>query len=181
MNLVENSNDLKKSNPKKKIDYSRVGTLLIGLFLNNFVFFGIIGAKYGENPIDNRLIWYYQFFFSTYDNLTMMRFWDYGGMILSLFLIGFFWTSREEISLYGIKYTMYFLPITTINSILWYWFNTGNLGQGLLLLFGHLEGYLTIFLTLIILGFGSFVGLKFKQYGLYKRDIIELSSNIKSD
>jgi len=160
---------------QRRINYSRIGALIIALFLNNFVFFGLIGAKYGENPVDNRLIWYYQFFFNTYDESTAMQIWDYGGLVFVLFIIGLFLTYRENVSLYGIKYTLYFAPITTITSILWYWINTGQLGQAFMLLFGKFQGYFTIFITFIILGFGSFVGLKLKQYSLLKQDTIEVN------
>ncbi len=158
---------------RKRIDYSRIGSLLVALTANFFGFFGIICAKYGENPVDERLIWYYQLFFKTYDETIKMRIVDYGGLMVILLLIGFFITYREDISLYGIKYTLYFVPLTTFFSLLWYWINTGNLGQGLGLLFGNIRGYLTFFITFLLLILGSFVGLKFKQYSLMKRNIIK--------
>ncbi|MHA1748289.1 MAG: hypothetical protein ACTSYF_06550 [Promethearchaeota archaeon] len=167
---------------KKKIDYSRIGALLLALFVNFFGFFGIMCAKYGENPVDSRLIWYYQLFFKTYDNTLKMKLGDYGGLIIILFLIGFFLTYREDISLYGVKYSLYFIPITSFFSLLWYWVNTGELVYGLKLLLGDVRGYLTIFITFLIIGFGSFLGLKFKQYSLMKRKIIKLHINpIKSE
>ena len=153
-----------------------LSSLLIALFSIGYAYFGIICAKYGENPVDDRLIWYYQLFFSTYDGATEMQLWDYGGMVLILLLVGFFLTYREDISLYGVKYTLYFVPITTFFSLLWYWINTGQLGQGLVLLFGNFRGYLTILITIILLGSGSFIGLKFKQYALFKRKIIVINS-----
>ena len=162
---------------------------MAALGANFFGFFGIICAKYNQTSpyvheyhVDARLIWYYQLFFKTYDETIEMRIWDYGGLIIILFLIGFFLTIREDISLYGVKYTLYFVPLTSLFSLLWYWVNTGNFGEGLVLLFGNIEGYLTIFLTFLILGFGSFLGLKFKQYTLLKRQVIEKNVvSIKSE
>ena len=166
------TNQTSSMKPLKRIDYSRIGALLIGLFANFFGFFGLICAKYGENPVDERLIWYYQLFFNTYDESMEMQIWDYGGLVLILLLIGFFLTYREDISLYGVKYSFYFVPLTIFFSLFWYWINVGELGQGFVLLFGNINGYLTIFITFLIFGFGSFLGLKFKQYSLMKRKVI---------
>ncbi len=159
--------------PRKRVDYSRIGSLLVALCADFFGFFGLICAKYGENPVDERIIWFYQLFFTTYDTSVAMRFWDYGGMILILIFIGFFLTYREEISLYGIKYTLYFGPLTIIFSLLWYWINTGDLAQGFGFLFGNIKGYLTFLITFLLLLLGSYLGLKFKQYSLMKRNIIK--------
>ncbi|RLI66428.1 MAG: hypothetical protein DRO88_01815 [Promethearchaeia archaeon] len=158
--------------PKHPKDYSRLATIILGLYALVFGFFGILCAKYGDNSVDDRLIWHFMLYFKGYDPETPLKVWDFGGMPLILILIGFFFVYREEISLYGFKHVLYILPLPTLISLIWYWINLNNLSEGLRLQFGTLNGYLTIIIDSLLLFFGAFIGYKIKQYVLFKQGVI---------
>ena len=143
------------------------------VLVNLLLFFGYICNFYGEEPIDASLIWYYQLFFQVTVSKTIFGLRVIPVLPLILIFIGFYLTKREEVSLKGIKISLYFVPITTIFSILWYWINTEQIsGEPLNLLFGYFQGYLTILITMVLVLLGSYLGIKTKQYKLLKRNLL---------
>ncbi|MHA1746349.1 MAG: hypothetical protein ACTSWW_10145 [Promethearchaeota archaeon] len=158
----------------KFIDYNRVGSIVFMVLVIFLGFFGAICNYYGEEPIDASLIWYYQLFFQVTLSNTTMGLQLIPVLPVILIFIGFYLTQREEVSLKGIKISLYFVPLTTFFSILWYWINIEQIsGAPFLLLFGSFEGYLTILITTVCILFGSYIGIKVKQYALLKRKLLK--------
>ena len=157
----------------KYINYNRIGVFVAMFFVDLYLFFGFICNYYGETEINNSLIWYYQLFFQIGILKDVFILKNIPILIIILIAIGFFITQREEISLKGIKLSLYFVPITLIFSIIWYWINVEVITvEPIVLLFGNIRGYITIVLTALLIMFGSFIGIKTKQYKLMKRKII---------
>ncbi len=79
-------------------------------------------------------------------------------------LVCFLLTFFEEIPYYGIKNSLWFVPITVTFSIFWYWMIFGFSFEPFVLLFGHYNGYLNIIILTAINLSSSFAGMKIKQY-----------------
>lgn len=84
-------------------------------------------------------------------------------------LVCFLLTYAEEIPYYGIKSSLWFVPITVTFSIFWYWMIFGVSLEPFRLLFGHFNGYLNILILTAINLSSSFAGMKTKQYILEKQ------------
>ncbi|MHA1776740.1 MAG: hypothetical protein DRO88_10065 [Promethearchaeia archaeon] len=157
----------------KYINYNRIGAIFFIILLIFIGFFGFICNYYGEGPIDSSLIWYYQLFFKVTLSKNIFLLKSIPVLPLILTFTGYYLTNREELSLKGIKISLYFIPLTHLLSILWYWFNVSQINiEPIRLLFATWQGYLTIFLTIACILFGSFIGIKVKQYKLLKRKLI---------
>ena len=157
----------------KYINFNRIGIIFFMILFDLFLFFGFICNYYDQNEINNSLIWYYQLFFKVglVKDVVILK--DIPVLMLILIFIGYTITKQEEISLKGVKYSLSFVPITLLFSIIWYWINKETFsGEPFVLLFGRYQGYITILLTLGLILFGSYLGLKVKQYRLWKRNII---------
>jgi len=158
----------------KFINYNRIGAIVFMILVNLLLFFGYICNYYGEEPINSSLIWYYQLFSQVKISKTISVFRVIPVLPLILIFIGLYLTQREEVSLKGIKISLYYVPITTFFSILWYWINAEQIsGEPLILLFGHLEGYVTMLITMALILFGSYLGIKIKQFKMLKRNLLK--------
>jgi len=158
----------------KFVNYNRIGSIVFMVLVNLFLFFGYICNYYGEEPINESLIWYYQLFFKVKVSKTISGLNMIPVLPLILIFIGFYLTKREEVSLKGIKISLYFVPITSIFSILWYWINTEQIsGVPFNLLFGDFQGYLTILITMALILFGSYIGIKTRLYRLLNRNLLK--------
>lgn len=79
-------------------------------------------------------------------------------------IVCFLLTYTEEIPYYGIKNSLWFVPITVTFSIFWYWMIFGFSVEPFVLLFGHYNGYLNIIILTAINLSSSFAGMRIKQY-----------------
>ncbi|GAH55094.1 unnamed protein product [marine sediment metagenome] len=149
---------------KLKIDFSRQGNFILAVLLIHFVFFGYISNVY-EKTIGNRVLFLYQVLFNPISILSLFI------LIAIVFILGF----REQFFEYGIKNSIWLIPVIVIESWIWYMF-INSFQADLLELFGTLlltyfvsfEAYLTIF---ILLGInilsailGTFAKRKYKEY-----------------
>jgi len=158
----------------KFVNYNRIGAIVFMVLVNLLLFFGYICNFYVEEPINESLIWYYQLFLKVNISKTISVLNVIPVLPLILIFIGFYLTKNEEVSLKGIKISLYFVPITSIFSILWYWINTEQInGEPFILLFGYFQGYLTILITMALILFGSYISIKTKQYKLLKRNLLK--------
>ncbi|MBY9009533.1 MAG: hypothetical protein KGD74_06680 [Candidatus Lokiarchaeota archaeon] len=149
---------------KLKIDFSRQGNFILAVLLIHFVFFGYISNVY-EKSIGNRVLFLYQVLFDPIAILSLFI------LIAIVFILGF----REQFFEYGIKNSIWLIPVIVIESWIWYMF-INSFQADLLVLLGTLfityfvsfEGYLTIF---ILLGInilsailGAFAKRKYTEY-----------------
>ena len=149
---------------KLKIDLSRQGNFIMAVILIHFLFFGYISNVY-EKTIGNRVIFLYQVLFNPISILSLFI------LIAIVFFLGF----REQFFEYGIKNSIWLIPVIIIESWIWFMF-INSFQANLLELFATLfityflsfESYLTI---LILLGInilsailGAFSKQKYKEY-----------------
>lgn len=108
------------------------------------------------------IIWSYQAYIQTFFVPALI-----------LFFVCFLLTFKEDIPYYGIKSSIWLIPITILISFIWYWVSdvNGISIQPFILLFGTLNGYLTIFIIMALNLSGSLLGMKVKQFILAKRDL----------
>jgi hypothetical protein len=84
-------------------------------------------------------------------------------------LVCFLLTYAEEIPYYGIKSSLWFVPITITFSIFWHWMIFGISVEPFYLLFGHYNGYLNMIILTAINLSSSFAGMRLKQYFIEKQ------------
>lgn len=149
---------------KNKIDFGRQGNFVFAVLMIHFVFFGYISNVY-EKSIGNRVLFLYQVLFNPASILSL----------IILILIIFFMSFREQFFEYGIKNSIWLLPVIIIESWIWYLFINGFqadlgalAGQMFTLYFLSYESYLTI-LTILVINIlsavlGSFAKQKYKEY-----------------
>jgi hypothetical protein len=158
---------------RNKIDFGRQGNFVIAILLIHFVFFGYLSNVY-EKSIGNRVLFLYQVLFSPVSILSL----------IILALIVFYMSFREQFFEYGIKNSIWLIPIIVIESWIWYLFINSFqqdlfqlTGQMFALYFGSIESYITI-LTLLGVNLlsailGAFAKQKYKQY-IARIKVIEL-------
>lgn len=127
-----------------KIDLGRQTNFIIALLLMHFVFFGYISNVYYKTlGID--ILYLHRVLFSPYSFLSF----------LLLFGIVFLMVFRENFFEYGIRNSIWLIPIIMIESWFWYFFifydlrtdifvQLGNLFVAIGQFFINIEGYITI-------------------------------------
>lgn len=154
------------------INWGRQGGVILGYIAVLLGFYGIIAnlvmvGKYGRwiSYLDPRmdrtiLIWPYKTYLQTFFL-----------PVLFLFLICFLLTYKEDIPSYGIKASIWMVPVIVVEGFLFYWFMFGLSIDPFLLQFASGEGYLNVFLLFIVCFSGSFTGMKIKQYLTQKKEL----------
>ena len=84
--------------------------------------------------------------------------------ILLLFLVSFLLTYREDIPHYGIKASIWLVPLLIAEGFLFYWIMFGFSAEPFILQFAHGEGYLNILILYGCTFTGSLSGMKLKQF-----------------
>ncbi len=154
------------------INWGRQGGVILGYIAVLLGFYGIIAnivmvGEYGKwiSYLDPRvdrtiLIWPYKTYLQTFFL-----------PVLFLFLICFLLTYKEDIPLYGIKASIWLIPVIVVEGFLFYWLMFGLSTEPFLLQFARGEGYLNVFLLFIVTISGSFSGMKIKQYSSKKKEL----------
>lgn len=162
----------KQNKGQISINWGRQGGVIIGYIAVLLGFYGIIANllmvdKYGKwisylDPrMDNTiLIWPYKTYLQTF----LLP-------VLFLFLICFLLTYKEDIPLYGIKASIWLIPVIVAEGFLFHWLMFGLSTEPFLLQFARVEGYLNVFLLFIVTISGSFSGMKIKQYATKKKEL----------
>ncbi len=91
--------------------------------------------------------------------------------ILLLFFICFLLTYKEEIPHYGIKASLWMVPLLIAEGFLFYWIMFGFSAEPFILQFAHGEGYLNILILYGCTFTGALSGMKFKQIIKKRRKI----------
>ncbi len=171
MQQVSQSTPPKSS--KFSVNLGNQGPFILMIVVIYFVFFGLIANSYERN-IDEQLIWVYHTFFSVSleinSNLVIPL---YGAPILILFLVCLFLTYNEDIYHYGIRKSIWLVPIINFISIVFHWMIYGFSLRPLQLLFGHYQGYLTMVILLAINLSGAICGWKLKDYVIKRKNRLE--------
>jgi hypothetical protein len=142
---------------RTKIELGRQGNFFFACLLIYFVFFGYICNIYQRN-VGERLLFLYQVFFDLSSILSLVI----------LFAIIFFMTFREKFYEYGLRNSIWMIPLVIIMSWFWYWVVYGFNIVVIAIYFTRIEGYITI-LTLagvIILSaiLGAYTKTRWENY-----------------
>lgn len=142
---------------RSKIDIGRQGNFFLACLLIYFVFFGYICNIYLRH-IGERLLFLYQVLFNPSSILSL----------LILFAIIFFMTFREKFYEYGLRNSIWMIPIVIIMSWVWYWITYGFSFTLFVIYFTRIEGYITILsLSGVIISsaiLGSYAKKRFEIY-----------------
>jgi apolipoprotein N-acyltransferase len=130
---------------KLGIDISRQGNFIMAVLLIHFVFFGYICNVF-EKAIEEELVFLYKVLFSPATFLSL------------IILIGivFFMVFRENFYEYGIRNSIWLVPIIIVMSWIWYWFLNGFDITLIGVYFTTAEAYITI---LSLLGINLFTAI----------------------
>lgn len=142
---------------KIKIDLSRQGNFIFAILMIHFLFFGIICNIYLKS-IGAGIIYINKILFNPTSFFSL----------IALIGIVFFMVFRENFYEYGIRNSIWLIPIIIGESWIWSWFINGFDIAIIGLFFINLDGYLTILsllginlLTAILAGFAK---LKYQEY-----------------
>jgi len=91
--------------------------------------------------------------------------------ILLLFFICFLLTYREAIPHYGIKASLWMVPLLIVEGFLFYWIMFGFSAEPFILQFARGEGYLNILILYGCTFTGALSGMKLKQFIKKKRKV----------
>lgn len=130
---------------KLGIDFSRQGNFIMAVLLIHFVFFGYICNVF-EKEINDQLVFLYKVMFAPTTILSL----------IILMAIVFFMVFRENFYEYGIKNSIWLVPIIVIMSWIWYWFLNGFDITLIGVYFIRVEAYITI---LSLLGVNLFTAI----------------------
>lgn len=130
---------------KLGIDFSRQGNFIMAVLLIHFVFFGYICNVF-EKEISDQLVFLYKVMFAPTTILSL----------IILMAIVFFMVFRENFYEYGIKNSIWLVPIIVIMSWIWYWFLNGFDITLIGVYFIRVEAYITI---LSLLGVNLFTAI----------------------
>ncbi len=164
--------NIKQNKGYISINWGRQGGVILAYIAVLLGFYGIIAnivmvGEYGRwiSYLDPRmdrtiLIWPYKTYLQTFFL-----------PVLFLFLICFLLTYKEDIPLYGIKASIWLIPLIVVEGFVFYWLMFGLSIDPFLLQFTRVEGYLNVFLLFIVCFSGSFIGMKIKQIVSKKKEL----------
>ncbi len=152
---------------KIKIDLSRQGNFILALLLIHFVFFGFICNIY-LRTIEEELVFLYQILFNPSTILSLVI------LIAIIFLM----VIKENFYEYGIRNSIWLVPIIILLSWFWYWLLNGFDIALIGVYFTRIEGYLTI-ISLFGINFISAISAaiikeKYKRYIAKIKEIKEV-------
>ncbi len=152
---------------KIKIDLSRQGNFILALLLIHFVFFGFICNIY-LRTIEEELVFLYQILFNPSTIISLVI------LIAIIFLM----VMKEHFYEYGIRNSIWLVPIIILLSWFWYWLLNGFDIALIGVYFTRIEGYLTI-ISLFGINFISAISAaiikeKYKQYIAKIKEIEEV-------
>jgi len=151
-----------------KIDWGRQGGVFVIYLVVFLGYFGIIANtvmfdQYGDwisyTAMDKSLI---IFTYQTYVQSFFLP-------ALLLLFVSFVLAYKEDIPQYGIKASIWIVPILIAEGFIFYFLMFGFSVEPFILQFATLEGYLNILILYGLLIFGSVCGMKLKQRSVKKR------------
>ena len=150
------------------LDWGRQGAVIFAYLVVLLGYFGIVanillisgeGISIPYTEMDpSILIWTYQVYPQTFYL-----------PILLLFFICFLLTYREDIPHYGIKASLWMVPLLIAEGFLFYWIMFGFSAEPFILQFAYGEGYLNILILYGCMFTGALSGMKLKQFIKKKR------------
>jgi len=150
-----------------KIEWGRQGGVILGYIVVLLGYYGIIANtvmfdQYGYwisfTEMDKRLlIFTYQTYFQSFFLPALL-----------LLLVSFLLTYKEETPQYGIKASIWIVPLLIAQGFLFYFIMFGFSIEPFILQFASIEGYLNVLILYGLVIFGSVSGMKLKQRSIKK-------------
>jgi hypothetical protein len=162
---------VEEATQKKRIsiDFGRQGGIFLGYLIIILGFYGIIANtvmtnQYGEwipnTDMDpTLLIWPYLSFSINFFTPFIL-----------LFVVCFALTYKEDIPAYGIKASLWLVPIIIAEGFLFYWGIFGFSFEPFILQFLYFEGYLNLILLYLMVIGGSLSGMYIKKLSLKRKE-----------
>jgi hypothetical protein len=153
-----------------KIDWGRQGGVILGYIVVLLGYYGIIA--------NTMLFDAYGHWISFVDMDRTILFWTYTTYLknyflpaLLLFLITFVLTYKEDIPHYGIKASIWLVPLLIIEGFVFYAIMFGVSIEPIILRFGRIEGYIDIIVLAALAIAGSISGMKLKKFIVQRKRI----------
>ena len=145
-----------------KIDWGRQGGVILLYIIALLGYYGIIANTMMFNQ--------YGYWISYEDMDRTILFWTYTTYTenyflpaLLLFFVCFMLTYKEEIPQYGIKASIWLLPLIIAEGFIFYAVMFGFSDEPITLKFGQIEGYIDIIVIIVTGISGSISGMKVKE------------------
>jgi hypothetical protein len=150
-----------------KIDWGRQGGLIVGYIVVLLGYFGIIANtvmfdQYGKwisyaDMNKNLIIFTYQTYIQSFFLPALL-----------LLLVSFILAYKEDIPQYGIKASIWIVPILIAQGFIFYFIMFGFSMEPFILQFASIEGYFNILVLYGLVISGSVFGMKLKQRSIKK-------------
>ena len=157
----------KKEKGYFKIEWGRQGGVILGYIVVLLGYYGIIANtvmfdQYGYwisfTEMDKSLlIFTYQTYFQSFFLPALL-----------LLLVSFLLTYKEETPQYGIKASIWIVPLLIAQGFIFYFIMFGFSIEPFILQFVSIEGYLNVLILYGLVIFGSVCGMKLKQRSIKK-------------
>lgn len=158
-----------KQKKRISIDFGRQGGVFFGYTIIILGFYGIIANtvmvdQYNEwipfADMDRTLlIWP---FLSSVQNFFLP--------FLLLFIVSFALTYKEDIPAYGIKASLWLIPIIIAEGFIFYWWMFGFSLEPFILQFLYVEGYINVMQLFVMVIIGSFLGMLLKKLVVNRKE-----------
>ena len=87
-----------------------------------------------------------------------------------LFIVCIGLTYKEDIPAYGIKASLWLVPVIIAEGFIFYWFMFGFSLEPFILQFSYLEGYINILLLYLMVITGSLLGMVIKKLVVRRKE-----------
>ncbi|MFX0029566.1 MAG: hypothetical protein ACFE8B_10170 [Candidatus Hermodarchaeota archaeon] len=153
-----------------KIDWGRQGGVILGYIVVLLGYYGIIA--------NTMMFDEYGRWISFLDMDRTILFWTYTTYLNNyflpaflLFLVCFLLTYKEDIPHYGIKASIWVVPLIVIEGFIFYSLMFGIASEPFILKFTHIEGYLDILVLYGLAISGAICGMKLKQFMVQRKSV----------
>ncbi|MFX1477206.1 MAG: hypothetical protein ACFFCI_03655 [Promethearchaeota archaeon] len=191
--IISEDSHEKERKKRIKIDWGRQGGVIFGYVVVLLGYYGIIVNmvlfnqcnKHWMSFTDLDLSSVYRWCTDLQGRKTLVLipgrdifFWTYISYIetnflppLLLFFVCFVLTYKEDIPHYGIKASIWLVPLLIVEGFVFYLIMFGLTSEPFILRFTRIEGYLDIFILFTLAITGAISGMKFKQF-IEKRKVV---------
>ena len=167
--MIEKEIELGTQKKRIRIDFGRQGGIFLAYTIIILGFYGIIA-----NTVMTDLFGYWIPFLDMDRTLLI---WPYLSSVknfflpfLLLFIICFALTYKEDIPAYGIKASLWLVPIIIAEGFLFYWGMFGISLEPFTLQFLHIEGYINLMLLFLMVIIGSLLGMVLKKLVVKRKE-----------
>ena len=167
--LIKEEVEVGKRKKRISIDFGRQGGIFLGYIIIILSFYGIIA----------NIVMFDQFneWIPFLDMDRTLLIWPYLSSVqnfflpfLLLFIVSFALTYKEDIPAYGIKASLWLVPIIIAEGFIFYWGMFGFSLEPFTLQFLYFEGYLNVMLLFLMVILGSFSGMVIKKLILNRKE-----------